>query len=499
MRGVLDQAYERLGPRRYVAVFYAGSAAMSIGLCALAVLAFERYRDVSASDLLAIGLVAEGGIALVTLLGVVVAQWSVAPAVRWLREGGTAQEAAEAWRKVTLFPVRFVAPQFVIAIVVAVAPVTAFCAARLDLGPAETYGLVVTMVIAGCYPTILYTFAFEVWLRPLVRDLAAGAGTATDVRSRVSLRVRLYLALPVIAMSTAFFAIVLRIPPELDRIGVEALAAVGIGAATSVPLVVLVSQVVLHPVREIVRGTRRVRAGDYTTPVPVLFSDELGVLARAFNDMTGSLQRAREQEVLAREEERRRLSHDLHDGLGPTLAAIGLRLQRAARRVEEDPVGVRAELEQLRDEAREAVGDVRRLVYGLRPPALDDVGLVGAIERAAASFADGEGAPVIHVRAGGPLPPLPAAVEVAALRIANEAMTNTVRHAGAGRCDVLLRCNGALELEIRDDGRGVGRGARPGVGTGSMRMRAEEVGGTFELHSDASGTRVIARLPVEAR
>src|SRR5439155_16561355 len=149
-------------------------------------------------------------------------------------------------------------------------------------------------------------------------------------------------------------------------------------------------------------------------------------------------------------------------------------------------------LTDLKSRAQAAIADIRRLVYALRPPALDDLGLVSALREGAAQYEHAG----LHVTVEAPesLPPLPAAVEVAAYRIAQEALTNVVRHAGARTCVIRLTLNGALCLEIRDDGRGVTAARGTGVGLTSMRERAEELGGTCVVEPlPAGGTRVWAR------
>jgi signal transduction histidine kinase len=216
--------------------------------------------------------------------------------------------------------------------------------------------------------------------------------------------------------------------------------------------------------------------------------------------LTLDLVASRERLVAAREEERRRIRRDLHDGLGPTLAAIGMRAEVATDLVSHDPAAAERVLGELRGEVAAALADIRRLVDALRPPALDELGLVGAL-RSQADRLSGE--TVIDVEAGDRLPELPAAVEVAAYRIAVEAMTNAARHAGARTCRVRLACEEgsarSLALDIVDDGRGLPARVRPGIGLQSMRERAAEVGGTCRIDRPAGGgTRVAARLPIGA-
>jgi signal transduction histidine kinase len=209
--------------------------------------------------------------------------------------------------------------------------------------------------------------------------------------------------------------------------------------------------------------------------------------------LAADLQHSRERLVLAREEERRRLRTDLHDGLGPTLTGIAMQLDAAGALLDSDPERAGALLARGAAEARGAIVDVRRVVDELRPAALDDLGLVGALGERARAL---EGLPV-RLTVGPGLERLPAAVEVAAFRIAQEALNNAARHARARSCAVTLSQNGRLELEISDDGDGLPDVVRPGVGLRSMHERAEELGGSCEVSArPGGGTRVLARLPL---
>jgi signal transduction histidine kinase len=222
---------------------------------------------------------------------------------------------------------------------------------------------------------------------------------------------------------------------------------------------------------------------------------QAGVAAYAVR-LTADLQRSRERLVTAREEERRRLRRDLHDGLGPQLAAQTLKVGSARSLYPRDPAAAEALLSELEADIESSVSDIRRVVYDLRPPALDDVGLAGAIRDAAGQYETHE--LKIGVQAPEELPPLPAAVEVAAYRIVQEALTNVVRHAGARECEVRLSIVGrTLELEVSDDGTGLPPRRSAGVGLASMRERAEELGGTCVIGPSAyGGVRVTARLPL---
>ena len=225
---------------------------------------------------------------------------------------------------------------------------------------------------------------------------------------------------------------------------------------------------------------------------------QAGVAAHAVR-LTNDLRRSRERLVTTREEERRRLRRDLHDGLGPVLATIAMQAEAARELLETDRAAADALLADLAGQAQMAVADVRRLVYGLRPPALDDLGLLGAL-RAHAERSSQAGLQV-GVQAPDPLPPLPAAVEVAAYRIVQEALTNVARHAHAGNCQVTLALIGigphqALSLEISDDGVGLNPERQAGVGLTAMHERAAELGGSCAIAPRAGGgTRVSICLP----
>jgi signal transduction histidine kinase len=214
--------------------------------------------------------------------------------------------------------------------------------------------------------------------------------------------------------------------------------------------------------------------------------------------LTRDLQQSREHLVITREEERRRLRRDLHDGLGPTLAGLTLTVAAIRNLLGRDQAAADALLIQMGAEIEAAVGDIRRLVYDLRPPALDELGLVGAIRTRASQYsANLTGGLQVHVEVSNDLPALPAAVEVAAYRIAEEALANVVRHAQARTCVVRLSIADALQLEICDDGVGLPMARHIGIGLLSLRERAAELGGSCVVESvPTGGTRVCALLPL---
>lgn len=215
--------------------------------------------------------------------------------------------------------------------------------------------------------------------------------------------------------------------------------------------------------------------------------------------LTQDLQRSRERLVTTREEERRRLRRDLHDGLGPVLAAMSFKLDAVHNLADRDVTAVRKMVDELKVQMQDALADIRRIAYDLRPPALDELGLVGALKAHITSHNHLQGLQITLEAPVNPLP-LPAAVEVAAYRIALEAMTNVSRHAGAHRCSVRLSLPDDLYLEVTDNGRGLPKTVRAGVGLASMRERAEELGGMCVAEAlPQGGTSVTARLPISSR
>jgi signal transduction histidine kinase len=207
--------------------------------------------------------------------------------------------------------------------------------------------------------------------------------------------------------------------------------------------------------------------------------------------LAADLQESREATVTAREEERRRLRRDLHDGLGPRLSGIAFTTDAVRNLVRTDPEAADALLKQLRADTTTAIEDIRRLVYAMRPPALDELGLVPALRQQAT------GLPVrVELVVPGTLPALSAAVEVAAYRIVVEALENVVRHSSATMVSVTMRVQpGGLGIEVTDDG-GASGPWPAGVGTASMRERASELGGTLTAGPTATGGRVAALLPL---
>jgi len=304
------------------------------------------------------------------------------------------------------------------------------------------------------------------------------------------------------ALRLPFVAIALQQDGELviaAEVGVGSWE-LGVGAAAYPHPPTPISQLPLvyqgEPVGQLILAPRA--AGESFSPADRRLLDDLarqaGVAAHAVR-LTSDLLRSRERLVSAREEERRRLRRDLHDGLGPQLASVTLKLDAARNLLDHNPAAVGTLLADLKTQTQAAIADIRRLVYDLRPPALDDLGLVSALREQIGQYRYHQLS--ITIDAPDELPPLPAAVEVAAYRIAQEAITNVVRHADARNCIVSLGVGNGLCLDIRDDGRGLPADRRTGVGLSSMRERATELGGHCEIGpAPGGGTCVLAWLPL---
>lgn len=242
-------------------------------------------------------------------------------------------------------------------------------------------------------------------------------------------------------------------------------------------------------------GESRLGAADRV--VLELMAAPLGVALRA-QAMSDALQRSRREIVEAREEERRRLRRDLHDGLGPALTGIGFRADAVVNLAGGQVRQLGADI---RNTVDGAMADVRRLINQLHPSTLDEVGLVEAVRRHAALLdRRGDGSPLrVTVEAEQVPDGLPAAVEVTAYRLVTEALTNVARHSRAATARVrMVGGPGELRLAIVDDGPAAGGRWVPGVGLTSMRERVAELGGTMQAAGAPTGGEVRISLPLEA-
>ncbi|MDJ0757381.1 MAG: GAF domain-containing sensor histidine kinase [Ardenticatenaceae bacterium] len=212
------------------------------------------------------------------------------------------------------------------------------------------------------------------------------------------------------------------------------------------------------------------------------------------------LQASRRHLISAREEERRRLRRDLHDGVGPSLASHVLKIGSVRKLLQRKPEDVDVLLDSLESDVKRTLEELRVVINNLRPSTLDQLGLLGALEEWVLNTRQSSDLE-IHLDVSQPLPDLPAAVEVAAYRIALEALNNVLKHAKASKCVVHIEVNRHFHLTVTDNGNGLSPssfGRRKGVGLGSMRARANELGGNCYIQSlGTGGTQVQAILPIE--
>ena len=299
---------------------------------------------------------------------------------------------------------------------------------------------------------------------------------------------------PVLALRAVREA--LDLPYAVLRVAGESVASSGRSATSTTTLPLTLGADIVGELEVGLRPGEVSLSGDDRN-VLALVAPLLALTARSAA-LAAALQESREQSVTAIEEERRRLRRDLHDGLGPRLSGIAFTADAARNSVRTDPDAAEALLAQLRAETSTAIDETRGLVYAMRPPALDELGLVRAIRQQALALRTPEGTPLrLTVQAPPTLPPLTAAVEVAAYRIVVEALTNAARHSGSDTVTAALSADaGALTIEVHD--RGAKRQGRwkAGVGMSSMRERAAEIGGSIEVGPGDTGGRVRARLPL---
>jgi signal transduction histidine kinase len=242
-------------------------------------------------------------------------------------------------------------------------------------------------------------------------------------------------------------------------------------------------------------------ATDYLTKPfnPVLLHARLEAsLASLHEERMAILRQGLAQVTAAQEDERRRIAQELHDGIGPALASLNLRLRTARKVLEKDNHPVSEEIEELADLTRASIRDIRRLIHDLRPAALDELGLVPALREYVARYQEEQGLEVLVA-----LPEsderLSAPLETALFRIIQEALANVAKHARARRVEISMTRDGSdVTLCITDDGQGFDpRASRPGthLGLWSMGERVEQLGGEFEVES-APGAGATVRVVI---
>lgn len=238
-------------------------------------------------------------------------------------------------------------------------------------------------------------------------------------------------------------------------------------------------------------------AGENFSPIDIRLLENIAHQAGAAvhaAKLTTDLRISQRRLITAREVERRRIRRDLHDGLGPTLASLTLSLDTARNIIPSQPQEAIQLLEELKKQTQDTIKDIRTLVYELRPPALDDYGLIGAIRNFIDQHTNQH--PIICLEADNTLV-LPVALEAAAYRIILEGINNAIKHANANHITVKINhINEFIHIDIKDDGQGLPQNITLGVGLTSMKERAEELGGVFSIFSDATGVHLWVEFPL---
>jgi two-component system, NarL family, sensor histidine kinase UhpB len=271
------------------------------------------------------------------------------------------------------------------------------------------------------------------------------------------------------------------------------------GAAVMVVANAILLKLSLAPLERLTDEMRRVDVLDPGRRLDAAGSAEVAAVIAAFNAALDGLEDERRSSVRrvlsAQEAERRRIAQELHDQIGQNLTAVVLELRRLRSLLPESDGEILADAQEL---ARESLDDLRRISYGLRPIALDDLGLRRAIAALADGVAQRTGIDV-QAQTPGELPDLTADEELAIYRIAQEALTNAVRHSGCSRVEISLVVDGgAVRLRVCDDGSGIAA-TSAGGGIRGMRERALTVGGRMHIQSrPEGGTNVTLRMPARA-
>jgi signal transduction histidine kinase len=353
---------------------------------------------------------------------------------------------------------------------------------------------------------VAIVFAADVLLRPIRRDVASFLGSTFEPKAlRIPLRAKLIAPLPLITMFGTILvgAYSNASSSGLERFTIALVAAVtSVGVATAIFVAILGS--ILRPIDDLVAVTRRVRDGHFDTPVSVLSTDELGELARAFNEMLGALSErerlrllytemleASDETVLAVERERDRAQRDIHDGAQRDLLVLNRKLREAIRLTDSNPAAATGQLAELRETLGRTLRDVSDFAAGFFPDELEQDGLSGALVVAAKTA----GAQLECGSVGR----YGVDIERAVYMCCNEAIQNVLKHAGEG-ASVRIRIaddGRQLQFSVIDDGCGHNPMHSDGRGVRNMRDRMRGVGGRLEIQSShGSGTRVIGVIPI---
>jgi len=366
--------------------------------------------------------------------------------------------------------------------------------ATLSRGGDLVVSLVVTGVVAVCFQPLrerVQRFVNRLMYGERDDPYTAIAGLGRTLASSLQLDAVLSNVVETIGQTLALQYVGLALAGGDASREAEAAAEYGIPGTDLLAFPLVHQGIAVGELRLAPRAGERLRERDHRLILDL--SPQVAAAVHAVG-LSRELQLARQHIVELREEERRRIRRDLHDGLGPALAGLTFTLEAVRNLTGSDLQRADELLVSATGQVQTMIGDVRRLIYGLRPPTLDQLGLAASLRGLAVQESSSETS--VTIDAPSAMPPLPAAVEVAAYWIAQEALTNVKRHAHASTCNVRVAVEPTLlRLEIADDGGGLSRGSA-GIGLHTMKERAAEIGGTCEIGSRAGGgTLVTASLP----
>lgn len=507
----MDRLYGRIGSRMMF-VYVGGSVVAGVVASAVGWAAGARLIGLSFSQAASVYALTLPTLLVFGLAGLAASIGRLRTILAWHGGGDSREAAIETWE--ALVSLREGVLWAAVLASVGLIPFAVYVTIRFS---EPAWGVVILFLAPASQLAALWVFLValgDLLARPMLEDVARHL--PEDFEPRIK-GMRLGLkALAPLPLVTFFAAGIVGAYGNLGAKGIDRLTIVfGIGLGTVVVatlIYLIINRSVLAPIDDLIAATRRVRAGDLSSGVPVVTADELGTLAHNFNDMIDGLRdrealrdevvrrakdlrASRERIVAAADAERRRVERDLHDGAQQHLILLKLKLAMAERMIEQDPVRAKELHAELQDDLARALTELRDLAHGIYPPLLESDGLPGAL---------GEAVRLAAIptelecdSAGRYRPELEAAVYFCCL----EALQNAAKHAGEGaRARVrIAQENGALRFEVRDDGRGFSlEGAGRSSGIQNMTDRIGALGGTLVIDSaEGAGTTVAGAIPLE--
>jgi signal transduction histidine kinase len=492
----LTRLYARLGDR-YLARFWLGTwIAFIIGASSAATVSIAYLHPSTVQFLGLLGLSNAGVVAMMLLASRI---WLARQRVfvAWWQAGRPADRAVRVWKVVAGLRVAWLFG-WPLGILTFGVPTAVYSVVVIGRGVGTGAALLAGWVAAGGYAALLGFFTVELYTRPVLHDAAERMpADFVPERARVPIARRLFAALLMISGSTGFFLSVgLSIGSgSFSRFALGLGITVASTLTTALLCTVMITGSTAGAVAELLKVTRRIRAGELGARVPISSADEFGLLAASFNDMTAELRHSQARIVASADAERRRVERDLHDGAQQRLVLIKLKLGQLGQKIRANPETAVAFAGELSSDLDRALAELRELARGIYPPLLESDGLPGALTEAAVRAA----IPVsVDCDGAGRYPPeLEAAIYFCCL----EALQNAAKHAGAGaRATIrLAAADNALEFVVTDDGVGYDPDTvADSTGLRNMADRVGALGGTLRIDSKpGAGTRVLGRIAVE--